>query len=378
MGAQPDEALDVATALRRAHEVNRRLAAENARLTTALEAAKTATSSKTIIGLSDWLISSDADGRIVYLNSSAEAHFKVPREKAIGQPLTSLSSPIIDGNVLEAMAVEASHAQHTLNREISSQDPETGEDRSHLLTVALGPSGIQFLVSDRSHLKRLENTLQRYMSPTVIEAVLNAGVDPFKAQKYDLTVLFVDLRGFTAVSSQLPAEEVKKLIDEYLTVQIDVVLDSGATLDKIVGDEVMALFGAPLPVEDHALWAINTALKMREGHRRLAEHWQRRGFVGCPIGIGINTGEMVVGNIGSHRRMQYTVLGHNVNLGARLCSAALPGDILISPKTYEQARKSLTEDPSRAWRAFKFVRGPVVQAKGITEPVETVLVIDTK
>lgn len=222
----------------------------------------------------------------------------------------------------------------------------------------------------------MESALARYISPTVLEAVLRSGLDPNQARKYELSVLFADLRGFTSVSSKLPAEEVKKLIDEYLTVQIDIVIQEGATLDKIVGDQVMALFGAPLPQEHHAVWAINTALKMLEGHRCLMPLWQERGLTPCPLGIGINSGEMVVGHIGSKQQMNYTVLGHNVNLGARLCSAAEGGEILISDHTFELAKQSLSRNPEGIWRPVKFLRGKAVNAKGIDEPVQTVAVVE--
>jgi adenylate cyclase len=210
-----------------------------------------------------------------------------------------------------------------------------------------------------------------------MDDVLKAGVDPFVARKYELTVVFADLRGFTSMSSSRSAEEVKHLIDEYLTVQIDVILGDGATIDKIVGDEVMALFGAPLPVADHALWAVNTALKMQAGHARLMAIWRNRNLTGCPLGIGVNSGEMVVGNIGSHKRMDYTVLGHNVNLAARLCSAAEPGEILLSLASFNAVRETLQQKPDAMWCPVKFRRGRTVQAKGIAQPVETVVVVPT-
>jgi len=159
-------------------------------------------------------------------------------------------------------------------------------------------------------------------------------------------------------------------------VQIDIILQEGATLDKIVGDQVMALFGAPLPAENHAVWAINTSLKMREGHRRLMDLWRRRGLTPCPLGIGISSGEMVVGHIGSRQQMNYTVLGHPVNVGARLCSAAEGGEILISQRVFELARDRLAQDAQEIWRPIKFVRGKLLNAKGIRDPVQTVSVVE--
>lgn len=351
-----------------------RLRAENAALREKITAA--APARQTILGLSDLLIAVDASGCIGYLSSAAEAHFKVARDKVAGKPLSALRSEDLDGAALQQLLGEARAAGRELSREHTRQDPATRQLKAWLCKVTPTAQGAQLLISDRSDLKRLEQTLARYISPTVMEQVMLAGVDPFQARKYELTVLFADLRGFTSMSSTLAAEQVKALIDEYLTVQIDVILDAGATIDKIVGDEVMALFGAPLPAKDHALWAVNTALKMREGHRRLMESWQRRGIAGCGLGIGINSGEMVVGNIGSHRRMDYTVLGHHVNLGARLCSAAKASEIVLSGRAFELCKESLTHNAAAAWRPMKFRRGETVNAKGIPHPVETVLVAD--
>ncbi|MGQ0507392.1 MAG: adenylate/guanylate cyclase domain-containing protein [Myxococcaceae bacterium] len=354
---------------------NQRLKGEVDRLTRELETVR-GKSSQTIVGLSDCLITADAEGKITYLNSAAEKHYGVRREETLGKPVRVLPT-LVSGELLEKWLAEARAAQAPVERELSSEAGATGPLRAFQIKVQWLEHGAQILITDRSELKQLEQTFSRYLSPSVLEAVLKSGMDPFRARKYELTVLFADLRGFTSMSSRLPAEQVKALIDEYLTVQIDVVLSAGATLDKLVGDEVMALFGAPLPAEDHALWAIDTALRMREGHRRLMEIWQRRSLVGCELGIGINTGEMVVGNIGSRRRMDFTVLGHHVNLGARLCSGAKGGEIVMSRRTFEQAKESLTRHPEKICRPVKFRRGEAIVAKGIREPVETIQVIDS-
>lgn len=351
----------------------RALEAENAQLREELARAKGG-SHQTILGMADLLVATDRTGAIGYLNSAAEKHFNVVRDRVTGQPITALQSAEFDGAVLAQLVAEAIAAGGQATRELTRSVGT--EVKSWLLKATVSDAGAQLLISDRSDIKRMEMTLARYISPSVMEQVMKAGVDPFKARKYELTVLFADLRGFTSMSSTLTAEQVKTLIDEYLTVQIDVVLNAGATIDKIVGDEVMALFGAPLPVEDHALWAINTALQMANAHKRLMEVWQRRGVTGCALGIGLNTGEMVVGNIGSHRRMDYTVLGHHVNLGARLCSGAKPGEIMMSSRTFELAKASLQKNPAGAWRPLKFKRGEPLSAKGLKTPVETILVVE--
>jgi class 3 adenylate cyclase len=359
--------------LQRLSRENERLQQEVSRLTEEVNRLR-GSSSRTIIGMSDSLVSTDRQGRLTYLNSAAEVHFGVKREQVAGQPIHVLGT-VVSGALLAQLINDARAEGGALEREVTT-DPSAEQIQSYRVKVQLLADGVQVLICDRSEIKQLEQTMGRYLSPAVLEAVLKSGVDPFQARKYELTVLFADLRGFTSMSSSMPAEQVKTLIDEYLTVQIDIVLTAGATLDKLVGDEVMALFGAPLPADDHALWAIDTALKMREGHRRLMEIWKRRNLSGCELGIGINTGEMVVGNIGSHRRMDFTVLGHHVNLGARLCSAAKGGEILMSRRSFEMAKDSLMRNPDKQWRPVKFRKGEAIVAKGIKDPVETVLVVE--
>ncbi len=357
------------------HEYHR-LKSENQRLEQELRQLRHRSTPETIIGMRDMLLVVGPSGEVTYANAAAQTHFGLAREAMLGTPLTALSSEDLDGRALSELVRDARAVHAPLSLEVTSSGASQLDARAFCVTASPASTGAQLLISDRSNLRRMESTLARYISPQVLEAVLKSGVDPYQARKYELSVLFADLRGFTSVSSQMRAEEVKKLIDEYLTVQIDIVIQEGATLDKIVGDEVMALFGAPLPAEEHALWAINTALKMREGHRRLMALWAARGLNPCPLGIGINSGEMVVGHIGSKQQMNYTVLGHNVNVGARLCAAAQGGEVLISNRAFELAKNALARNPEGIWRAVKFVRGKALNAKGIAEPVQTVSVVE--
>ena len=161
------------------------------------------------------------------------------------------------------------------------------------------------------------STFERYVSPTVVEKMQDSTEDFFKTERSVISVLFADLRGFTSMSSNLAPEEVKNTINEYLTAMINVIDQNEATVDKIVGDEVMALFGAPIFYEDHALRALKVAMEMQKAHQGLLHKWKSENRPAPPVGIGINTGEMVVGNIGSEKRMDYTVLGHHVNLCVR-------------------------------------------------------------
>jgi adenylate cyclase len=186
-----------------------------------------------------------------------------------------------------------------------------------------------------------------------------------------MTVLFADLRGFTSVSERMEPEQVRDTINEYLATMINVIDRNEATVDKVVGDEVMALFGAPIPDENHAWSALAVAVEMQKAQQELVDKWIKRGREPLQMGIGVNTGEMMVGNIGSDKRMQYTVLGHHVNLGHRLCEAAKPGQILISQRTFDAILKNSSEVKNQ----MRFNIVGCIRAKGISQPVEVIEVI---
>jgi adenylate cyclase len=133
-----------------------------------------------------------------------------------------------------------------------------------------------------------------------------------------MTVLFSDIRGFTTVSERGDPEEIVRTLNEYFTKMVELVFQHRGTLDKFVGDMVMALFGAPLEDSDHADHAVETALRMVEELGKLNEMWRAQGRPELDIGIGVNTGPMIAGNIGSEAIMSYTVIGDAVNLGSRL------------------------------------------------------------
>ncbi len=184
----------------------------------------------------------------------------------------------------------------------------------------------------------IKHAFSHYLSQEVINELLN---DPDKlklgGERRQITVLFSDIRGFTSFSESRQPEEVVAMLNEVLTEQVKVVFKYNGTLDKFVGDELMAFFGAPSKVheKDHALVAVRVAVEIQQRMNELRAKWQQENKPILHIGIGVNTGDMVVGNMGSAARMDYTVIGDNVNLGARLCSAAGKDEVIVSGYTYE-------------------------------------------
>ncbi len=166
---------------------------------------------------------------------------------------------------------------------------------------------------------QLRATFSRYVSRAVVDRIL---ADPSRmklgGERKELTVLFSDIRGFSAFSEQMAPEALASFLSEYLTPMTELVLDSGGTLDKYIGDSVMALWSAPVDVPDHAARACDVALRMQEALVDLNQRWARESKPRVAIGIGVNTGAMAVGNMGSLARFDYTAIGDQVNLGARL------------------------------------------------------------
>lgn len=176
----------------------------------------------------------------------------------------------------------------------------------------------KYFVEDRAK-RQVRSLFSRYVSPAVVNALI---ADPSKArlggERREMTVLFADIRGFTTMSEATRADEVLHQLNEFFTQMVELLFKHHGTLDKFVGDMIMALFNAPLDDPDHSDHAVQMGLAMLDELDTLNQVWHRQGKPKLDIGIGINTGEMIVGNVGSEKTLSYTAIGDNVNLGARL------------------------------------------------------------
>ncbi len=182
----------------------------------------------------------------------------------------------------------------------------------------------------------IKGAFSKYVTKNVMDRILQHK-DGLKlgGEKKVVTVFFSDIRGFTPMSEVLTAEEVVHLLNEYFTAMTTIIFKYEGTIDKFMGDAIMAVYGAPIDMKDHAERAVFAAIEMSTKMKELQAKWRNEGKREVNIGIGINTGEVVVGNIGSNERMEYTSIGDNVNLTQRLESVAEKGQILISAATYE-------------------------------------------
>jgi adenylate cyclase len=252
-----------------------------------------------------------------------------------------LQAAIDDEDLLNADLLLAS-----LPIELSSQQIHSIERSINLTVNPLtnpegGVRGGLVVLEDISQEKRMKTTMYRYMTPGVADRVMALGEDALMVgERKDVTILFSDIRGYTTLTESLEASKVVDLLNQYFETMVEAVFNYEGTLDKFIGDALMAVFGAPLPVENHAWMAVQSALDMR---RRLKEFNDRRYLELQPqihVGIGISSGEVVSGNIGSQKRMDYTVIGDGVNLSSRLESVTKEYgcDIILSEYTYQHCR----------------------------------------
>ncbi len=209
---------------------------------------------------------------------------------------------------------------------------------------------------------------QRLLSPAIAQQVIEGKVEVKKGGEVrTTTVLFSDIRGFTAMSESQPAQVVVDMLNEYFERMVEVIFKYEGTLDKFVGDEIMALFGAPVGHPDDALRAVRTALEMKDVLEQFNRERVAAGQQEVKIGIGINTGECVAGYLGSSKALEYTVIGDTVNTGARLCSIAKGGEIIISENTFAAVRDH-----------FEVVELPPTQVKGKSQALKIFNVVGDK
>jgi len=184
--------------------------------------------------------------------------------------------------------------------------------------------------------KFIRNIFGRYLSDEIVDTILESpdGLT-LGGEKRQVTIMMSDLRGFTSISENLPAESVVNIINIYLQAMTEVILKYRGTIDEFIGDSILAIFGAPVQRKNHAQYAVACALEMQLAMTEVNRRNLELGYPEVEMGIGINTGDLVVGNIGSQRRMKYGVVGHNVNLTSRIESYTVGGQIFISESTLE-------------------------------------------
>lgn len=196
-------------------------------------------------------------------------------------------------------------------------------------------SGFNAMVDGLRERDKLRATMGKYMTQAVMDHLMRGKVE-LGGESLTVTILFTDIRSFTSISETMSAHDLVKLLNEYFTDMVGVIMEEGGVVDKYIGDAIMAVFGAPVPKADDARRAVRAAVRMRLALVSLNERLAVRGAPPIKTGIGLHTGEVVAGNIGSEARMEYTVIGDAVNLASRLESSTkeLGTDVLVSDDTH--------------------------------------------
>jgi adenylate cyclase len=207
---------------------------------------------------------------------------------------------------------------------------------------------------------RFRTRMERYFAPRLMSKILQAHDRLMTAEQKVITILFSDISGFTSWCTTQPPDAIHRTLNDYFELMTEIVFRNEGTVDKVIGDGLMAFFGDPLPQPDHALRAVRTGIEMQQAVRGLRARWEAEGRMPIHIRIGINSGEVVVGDMGSSRIMAYTAIGAHVNLGSRMESNAPIDGVLVSAPVYHAVKDTVSA---------RFAGR--ITAKGISQDFET-------
>lgn len=320
--------------------------------------------------LSNGVISTDKEGKIIAANESAKKLLGLNANDIIeGKSITDLIRLEKDEFYKRFQAAIAAKDEISRNQYYPDQTllPVKGVEQ-HSIHLSINTiadsddeqkvSGALVVMDDISDAKRLKSTMYRYMSQELAEQLLSSGQTNLGGDRKDVTVLFSDIRSYTTLTETMAAEDVVAMLNEYFETMVEAVFNFKGTLDKYIGDAIMAVFGSPLALDDHAWMAVQSSIEMR--HRLAIFNASRPNKQQIRIGMGINSDSVISGNIGCSKRMEFTAIGDGVNLGARLESASKQYgcDIVMSESTYRPCA-------DRVWaRELDWIR-----VKGKNQPV---------
>ena len=343
-GIEPFSAtdLDLLTALCNQAAV----AMENAKLFK--EITKEKQFNESILGsIATGVITLDNLGEVDSINSAGLKILKTEKDNVVGNHYMYLFEK--DEELLELIA--NSEIENKVGSELGislntvSKDTVINASVSPRLDPKGNKQGSVIALEDISDVSKVKNTFKRYVSKQVVDELLgDDGKLNLGGEQREVTILFTDIRGFTSMSEKMKPERVVTTLNEYFSDMIDIVFKNNGTLDKIIGDELMVLYGAPISGDNDTARAVETAVEMQHKIKELNIDRKKRKEPPILVGAGINKGLVVSGNIGSRDLMDYTVIGDTVNVASRLCAAAGPGEIMVSSSVYGATKKEFSYD----------------------------------
>ena len=345
------------------------VALENARLFEDVQNIKNYNES-ILESMSNGVVTFDAQQRLVTCNQAGQRIFGVTANDIVSQPAAQFLGEQNSWLREKLQRVETERkAAITMDAELAVGNEKRSVNVTVLpLTRGQRDSvGSMVLIEDISREKRMMSTMSRYMDPGIAERLLKAGEEILGGQSQMATVLFSDIRGFTTLTEELGAQGTVTLLNDYFTIMVDCIQKEEGMLDKFIGDAIMAVFGTPIAHQDDPDRAVRAAISMLRELRNFNALRATRGQKPIDIGVGLNTDQIVTGNIGSPRRMDYTVIGDGVNLASRLEGACKQygAHILISQNTLDMSRDT-----------YRTRQVDAVIVKGKTEPVQIYEVLD--
>lgn len=320
--------------------------------------------------MSNAVVTFDEEGTIITCNAAGARILQTTQEEIIGKKDEEF---FVDDNffVVERLrnVRETNEGDIFLDAvlKLGKDDTSVNITTLPLLDDDSKAIGTMIMMEDISSEKRMKSTMSRYMDPGLAAQLMDGGEEILGGQSTEATVLFSDVASFTTLSEELGAQGIVSLLNEYFTLMVDCLNDEGGMLDKFIGDAIMAIFGTPFPHEDDPDRAVRCAIQMMNKLNEFNASRIAKGLMPIDIRIGLNTDNVVSGNIGSPKRMDYTVIGDGVNLAARLESGAKQygAHILISEFTFRQLKGT-----------YRYRDMDHVVVKGKTEPVAIYELLD--
>ena len=283
----------------------------------------------------------DLLGEINHINKAATRVMNMEREEVLGNHYEYIfaENESMIQMIVQSETELASKSESQMLLIFHGKSTRVNVSVSPLLNDQYEHIGSVIAMEDLSNINKIKSTFQKYVSRQIVDKLLdNEEMLNLGGQELQANILFSDIRGFTAMSEKMSPKEVVQTLNEYFNQMIEIIFRNNGTLDKIIGDALMVVFGAPLSDERDPENAVITAIEMQH---KLAELNVRRVIEQkqiISIGIGINSGPVISGNIGSVQQMNYTVIGDSVNLASRLCSAALPGQVIVSEPLWQKVK----------------------------------------